>query len=457
MRRALAVVAALGALPAAAQDPAPVPAPQADDAFQARVVRAQARVLPSLVFIRASQVYFDQGVRAAEEIVGSGILVSPSGEVLTNNHVAERSERILCVFSDRTECPAKVVGLDPETDLALLRLDRPAGAPPLPVAAFGDSSKLRVGDFVMALGAPLGLSRSLSMGVISALDRELPESPFTLWLQTDAAINPGNSGGPLVNVEGEVVGVNTLKDFGGEAVGFSLPSETVRPVLEELRRGGKVRRSYLGLLLQPLRDVARSPRYAGASGVLVGGVGAGSPAEAAGFRAGDLLLAVAGAPVSAREPHELPAVRRAIAALAPGRAADLAVRRGAETLRLSATPLPRDDPEGEPEQAPAFELTVAAITRLSPDWITLYARTGALVKGVREGGPASRAGVAPDDIVVSLDGQPIPDLAAFREAYRRAASRPEGERAALLQVLRRGLTRYLPIEYHDGNDTDAGK
>ncbi|MFP4053614.1 MAG: S1C family serine protease, partial [Phycisphaerae bacterium] len=225
---------------------------------------AMSRVYPALVFVKPIQEVFEGGERERAEVYGSGVIIDPEGYVVTNNHVAENAIEVNCVLGDKEQVPAVVVGLDPETDLALLKLKLPDDHPPLPYAVFADSSKVREGDLAMALGSPFGFTRSISQGIVSNTQRYLGFSShhrFNLWFQTDAAINPGNSGGPLVDVDGWIIGINTLGTW-ADGIGFSIPSNVVRDVIGRLRNRAdgvnpdkwpvKVQRAYTGLQLQPL-------------------------------------------------------------------------------------------------------------------------------------------------------------------------------------------------------------
>ncbi len=201
---------------------------------QSAVLRAKDKVAPALVHIRPVKEVFSRGERQEVSLIGSGFLISPDGYVVTNEHVAGQSEMVKCVLSDKTQVDAEVVGTDPYTDLAVLKLrvDRQ-----LPHVSFGSSAALEAGDMVLALGSPQGLARSVSLGIVSVTDRYLEDSrlrlaPYNNWIQTDAAINPGNSGGPLVNLRGEVVGVNARVLRGAENVGFAIPSDVAREVVE---------------------------------------------------------------------------------------------------------------------------------------------------------------------------------------------------------------------------------
>ena len=227
--------------------PARATAPLAESAseqdFRTIISGAKTKVFPAVVFIKVVQQDYTAGEKSSREVSGSGVVISPKGEVLTNWHVVDKAVEVRCLLFDGRAMDAKVLGSDKDTDLALLQLQFPtteakseAKAADLTYAAFGDSSALREGDFVMAMGAPWGLSRSVSLGIVSCTKRYLPStSEYSVWLQTDAAISPGNSGGPLVNTNGEVIGINTRGVMAGGDIGFAVPSSTIVPVVDQLR------------------------------------------------------------------------------------------------------------------------------------------------------------------------------------------------------------------------------
>jgi serine protease Do len=255
---------------------------------------------------------------------GSGFIFDPAGLVVTNNHVVGSASRVLVSLQDGSEHPARVVGTDELTDLALLRIETGRTLPSVP---WGSSARARVGSWVMAAGNPFGLGGSVTTGIISARGREIGAGPFDDFIQTDAAINPGNSGGPLFNMAGEVIGISTAiySPSGANAgIGFATPSDLARPVIDQLRRDGRVERGWLGVSVQDVvPEEARSAGTAGARrGVLVAGVERNSPANRAGLRQGDLVIALNGEPISTSR-----ALVRNVAALPPGQTMRLTVLR----------------------------------------------------------------------------------------------------------------------------------
>ena len=261
-----------------------------------------------------------QQVRA----VGSGYVVDPSGVIVTNNHVVRDATRIVVSFANGRTLTARVIGADPLTDIAVLKVD--AGGS-LPFVEFGDSDAVEVGDWVLAAGDPFGLGGTVTAGIISAKGREIGDGPFDRFLQIDAPINPGNSGGPLFDLQGQVIGMNTAiysPGGGSVGIGFAIPSNTVRDIVGELRGGGRIRRGWLGVAIESQSDPA-----AGGAGVMVTGVAPGGPASQAGIRAGDVVLAVNGASVD-----DATALIRAVAALPPGTRVRLAVNRNGARLMV---------------------------------------------------------------------------------------------------------------------------
>ena len=297
--------------------------------FREVVKKGKDRVFPAVVFIKCVREDLQRGEKRSQEVSGSGVLVSPNGEVLSNWHVVDKATEVRCLLYDGKAFTAKVLGSDKDTDVALLKLDLPADATPLPFAGLGQSSTLTEGDFVMAMGAPWGLSRSVSIGIISCTRRYLPgSSEYSIWLQTDAAISPGNSGGPLVNVHGEVVGLNTRGMMaGGGDMGFTVPIEVARVVADQIRRDGRMEWAWTGLQLQPLKDFNRNVYFPHDTGVMVAETDPESPARRAGIVAGDRILSINGAPVAGTTQEDIPAINRLLGLLPMGKPASISLSR----------------------------------------------------------------------------------------------------------------------------------
>jgi serine protease Do len=262
--------------------------------------------------------------------LGSGFIIDPGGYVVTDDHVVENAEAVTVVLQDATEYVARIVGRDPLTDLALLKID---GARALPHVRWGDSDTARVGDWVLAIGSPFGLDNTVSSGIISGRGRDIHAGPYDDFLQIDAAMNRGNSGGPTFDLEGNVIGINTAiysPNGGSVGIGFAIPANRARPVVDQLKTYGRVARGWLGVQIQPVTpDIARSLGLPKVSGALVAKVGAGSPAAVAGFRQGDIILSINGREISRM--HDLPLV---VAETPIGQMAAVTVWRGNTALSL---------------------------------------------------------------------------------------------------------------------------
>ncbi len=268
--------------------------------------------------------------KVASVALGSGFIIDPSGYVVTDDHVVENAEAVSVVVQDATEYSARIVGRDPLTDIALLKID---GAHPLPNVRWGDSDGARVGDWVLAIGSPFGLDNTVSSGIISGRGRDIHAGPYDDFLQIDAAMNRGNSGGPTFDLKGNVIGINTAiysPNGGSVGIGFAIPANRARPVVEQLKEQGRVARGWLGIQIQPVTaEIARNVGLANLTGALVAKVGAGSPAAAAGFERGDVILSINGQEI--RRMHDLPLV---IAETPIGRVAAIMVWRRNAALAL---------------------------------------------------------------------------------------------------------------------------
>ncbi len=348
---------------------------------------------------------------------GSGFIVDAEGYILTNHHLVPGPGRIRVRLADRRELPARLVGSDPSTDLALIKLD----ARGLPTVKLGDSDRLRVGDWVCAIGNPLEFDHTVTVGVVSSLGRKIWNQSFDAYIQTDAAINPGNSGGPLVNRHGEAVGISAAVSSEAQGIGFAVPINVARAVLSQLRDRGRVERGYLGIELHELDpDLARMIGLADARGALVLDVQAGEPAAKAGLRRWDVIKSVSGQPVDDGD-----GLVRTISALQPGTEVRLGVIRDGRPLTLAAR-LEARGSDGVLTQAPATPVGPAArrgdalglsvvnlplATRLSlriaPD------RVGVAVREILGADPGVDA-LEEGDLVVEINRRPTPDVAAYK-------------------------------------------
>jgi len=384
--------------------------------------------------------------RIPSHALGSGFVIDPQGYVVTNNHVIDSATGIKINFSDGTSYPARVVGRDKKTDLALLKVD--AGRT-LPYVEFGDSAQERVGDWVVAVGNPYGLGGSVSAGVISAKDRDINSGAYDDFFQIDAPINPGNSGGPLFDQSGGVIGIDTaiISPSGGSVgIGFAIPSNEARGVIDQLRAHGQVVRGWLGVQMQAVTPaLARAMGMAKPQGVLVDLVTAGSPAERAGLKQGDLTTQFHGQEVASPR-----ALALAVADVAAGQTVTVVVRRDGKDKSLDVTI------GNEPSQS---VLTASASPRTGPLGLELaplsaYGRSqtggegGAVIESVTPGSPADQSGIQPGDVVLAVGNRKVGSLDDTANSIRSAESR---DKHAVLLLVRRGdETAYVPIEFGRG-------
>jgi serine protease Do len=373
--------------------------------------------------------------------LGSGFVINADGYVLTNNHVVDGASEIRVKFSDGRELPGKVVGRDEKTDLALVKVE----ATGLPVIPVGDSSKLEVGEPVMAIGNPFGLEQTVTTGIVSATGRSIGAGPYDDFIQTDASINPGNSGGPLVNARGEVIGVNTAiasESGGSVGIGFAIPTNLVKPVVTQLAQSGHVVRGWLGVSIQPVtKDLATSFGLPGTTGALVGSVSNDSPASRAGFKAGDVVTRYDGKAVERWS--DLP---RAVAETPLNRDVPVDIVRDGKTMTLTAkiSRLEEQDKRAEATTERAATKLGLAGRSLTPSLahqLGVSETKGVLVEQIEEGGRAQNAGITTGDVIVEVDRQPVAGVEALEQALKRhPANAP-----VLLLVHRDGHTLYLTV------------
>jgi serine protease Do len=419
-----------------------------DSNLQRMLHNAQTKVFPTLVFLKPIRQQLGSGERIRQQIFGSGVIISPDGLVVTNSHVARDTTEIKCVLFNSELLEARIIGLDLDTDLALLQIELPANHAPLPASRFGDSDKLVPGQFVMAFGSPYGLSRSVSLGIVSSPRRYLDVGQYSTWIQTDTAINPGNSGGPLVDEQGRIVGINTLRLSVGDNIGFAIPSNTVRRIVDELRLHGQVERAYSGIQLQPLRDFVRDNILPGDTGVLVGGVDELSPAATATLKAGDLILKLNGKPLHGVLLEDLPGIRAEFAALKPDAPARIEVKRGVETLDLVLTPILKQSLSSEGLELEMWNCSVQEISKFRTPGLAYFVPRGVYVLGVRDPGNARASGLHAGDILLSVDGESVPGVEAIQEIYRRLSRLDRGRRTALLEIQRGAYLEFIVLDFN---------
>ncbi len=438
----------LGAAGAQSQPAADREAGLATLDFRQVVADAKDKVFPAVVFIKCLRESHESGKKMTEEVVGSGVIITGDGQVLTNWHVVDKVVEVRCLLYDGRAMDAHVVGSDKDSDLALIQLKVPPGTGPLPHAELGDSTKLKEGDFVMAMGAPWGLNRSVAIGIISCTRRFLPGySQYSLWLQTDAAISPGNSGGPLVNTDGQVVGINALAVLIGGDMGFAVPSETVAVILDQLRDSGKVQWSWTGLQLQPLKDFNKNIYFEATEGVIVAETDPESPARRAGVQPTDRIIRVNDQPVTAEREEDLPTVRRWLGLLPKHAPASFQLVRGSETLTLQITPREKGKVEGEELDCPRWNLTVKTINQFDNPDLYFHRKEGVFVYGVKYPGNASNAGLETQDIILQIDGKEVVTLEDVQSVYDEAVANVATKHRAVFTILRNGLMRQLVLDF----------
>ncbi len=403
----------------------------------------------------------------AVEARGSGFIIDANGIIVTNNHVVRDARTVSVTLSDGTELAAKVIGTDPRSDIAVLKVE--AGHA-LPFIELGKSADVRPGQWVVAMGNPFGLGGSVTAGIVSARGRDIGEGPYDNFIQVDAPINQGNSGGPLFTQDGRVVGINTaiLSPSGGSVgIGFAIPSDTVRTVVAELESSGHVTRGYLGVEAQPVAPaMSQALHLPGADkGALIASVQPESPAAKAGLQPGDVIEQVNGTAIA--NPHELAVT---VASIKPGTEVPLKFVRNGEmqSLTLSVATLPAqtagnaNQPADSTPGTPRVGLALAPISPEARDELGLPEHTrGAVVAGVVPGSPADNAGVHQGDVVIGVGARPVTSPQAALDAIHSAT---EGGHDVALRILRNGHAAFVALDMHhaqqtpqaSGDDNDAG-
>ena len=422
--------------------------------LQSAILEVQRSAQTALVNIQPVTETFGRGEKQKRSSVGSGFLVDREGHIVTNYHVAGRARRVMVTLFNKERVQAELIGEDPSTDLAVIKIPKELvaeyGMQPL---SFGDSGKLEVGQFVMALGSPLALARTLTFGVVSNKDRYLPEGmslstgertgDFNTWIQTDAAINPGNSGGPLIDLAGRVVGVNARGAMFADNIGFAIPADTAKMVSRALITEGAVTRSYAGVSFQSLQDWEALFGLEEPRGVLVASVEPGGPAAQAGLLAGDILVRYGDVPVTARFDEELPGLYQLIADTPVGSQVPLQVLRRDGEHELSLTTVETGKLSGDEFEATDWGFTVRGITDQMVFLMDLDDTQGVMVEGVKTGGPANRGNLRRGQVIVALDDQPVNSLAEFEALYAKQA--PLG-RDVLVEVKEHERRRWVLIQ-----------
>jgi len=387
-----------------------------------------------------------------EHSLGSGVIVSPNGYILTNSHVLTGATNVKVALSDKRELPGKIIGLDPGTDIGVVKIDEDH----LSVLPFGDSSKVEVGDIALALGNPFGLGRTVTMGIVSATGRGgLGIEDYEDFIQTDAAINPGNSGGPLINIRGELIGVNTaiLSPSGGSlGIGFAVPSNMVRAVMDQIVKTGKVTRGYMGVSVQDItQELAAAMKIGQTRGALIGDVDPKGPAAQSGLVSGDVIVEANGKAI-----EDSRMLRLMVGSMAPGSQLSLRVLHEGQsrnvTVRLEELPVKETAATETPtrQKGAAPETTQSrlgiAVVDLTPE-IAQHLKVpekvmGVVVANVDEGSAAGEAGLQLGDVVQEVNHKPVRAVADFRSQLSAA----RGTNPILLLVNREGHTVYVAID-----------
>ncbi len=350
--------------------------------------------------------------------LGSGFIIDKEGYILTNNHVVEKASAIKVKLKDGKEYDAKVVGRDPKTDIAVIKISTKNG---VSVATLGDSDKLEVGEWVLAVGNPFGLEHTVTQGIVSAKGRVIGQGPYDDFIQTDASINPGNSGGPLFNLKGEVVGINTAIVSGGAGIGFAIPVNLAKSLLPQLKSKGKVVRGWLGVVIQKVTpELAKTFNLKESEGALVSDVMDDSPASKADIRRGDVIVSFDGHPI--KEMEQLP---KLVAGTEVGKKVKLGLIRDGKNLEIDLTIGELKDERREARMTPETEknygLVVQNITPEIARHLNLKDRRGVIVTDIQPGSPAESADLRAGDIVVEINKRPVRSVADFKELMKKAS------------------------------------
>lgn len=351
--------------------------------------------------------------------LGSGFIISNDGYIFTNNHVVEKADKILVKVSDEKEYEAKIIGTDAKTDIALIKI-KPNNS--LPVAEIGDSDKVKVGEWVIAIGNPFGLEQTVTAGIVSAKGRVIGAGPYDNFIQTDASINPGNSGGPLFNMEGKVIGINTAIVAQGQGIGFAIPMNMAKSILAELKTKGKVTRGWLGISVQDItEDIAKNLNHKDKSGALVSDVFKGDPADKAGIKIGDIIIEINGK--SIKDKHDLLVI---IAAMHVGESISIKVLRDGKEMVFQVTVAERKDkPEvaSTKESKGYFGIAAQEITAEMSRQLGISRDAGVIVTDVEEGSPADDVGIQPQDIIAQINKVKVTSMKEYTKEMKKASEK----------------------------------
>jgi len=404
------------------------------------VVQVVEKVSPAVVYVGTVQMVetrFRRGglddfffgpmeERRAVEGLGSGVIIDPAGIIVTNDHVIRGASEIHIVLADGRQLDAEVIGSDADTDLAVLKVNTKT---PLPAAKLGTSADLMIGESVVAIGSPLGLKKTVTVGVVSALGRTIKHEDrvFNDFIQTDASINPGNSGGPLLNIDGDIIGINSAIIASAQNIGFAIPADKVRRIVTELTQYGKVRPAWVGLDVQPLTlEIARRLGWDRTYGALVTAVEENSPAQAAGIQRGDVV-----AMVGSTQIEDADDLRSRLRSVTAKSSVGMKIFRGGQELAISVSPI----------EFPQKLVDSTVWDRLG---LRLKPSNGAMaIIAVRPGSAANRIGLEPGDILLKVNQAAVPNAEAFKEAIIQARGKP----SVLLLVKRGARGYYLTLPF----------
>ncbi len=414
--------------------------------FRDTISEAKSAVFPALVYVRVITEGTSDGKIEKFESSGSGVIISEDGELLTNHHVVDRATRIRCQLTNGEMYDATVIGKDKDLDIALLKLSADDAAR-FPVARLSGRN-LDVGAVVLAMGAPWGLARSVSMGIISCNDRYLEGAgDYTLWYQTDAAISPGNSGGPLVDTSGEVVGLNARGNILG-AQGFTIPSPIILEVLPNLRKYGNAHWAWFGINWQPLKDFERDTAFGATNGVIIAGTERQSPARLAGLEPNDRVVAVDGVPVTAVFREDIPSLNRMLALRDWGKGVRFDYVRDGAVKSVVITPRSKGDVEGAEVECKRWGLTAKEINRFdTPDLAFMAPEGGVFVSSVAWDGNADNAGFKERDIIKRIGGKEVKDASELKKIYDDAVANVEKTFQLGVEVVRKGRKIQLVLNF----------
>jgi serine protease Do len=374
-----------------------------------------------------------------QQSLGSGFIIDRDGFILTNNHVVAGADEIKVKLADGREYKAKVIGRDPKSDLALIKIS--SIFKNLPTLPLGDSDKMRVGDWVLAIGNPFGLGHTVTQGIISATGRIIGSGPYDNFLQTDAPINPGNSGGPLVNLEGEVIGINSAIIASGQGIGFAIPSNMAKEIVSQLKTKGKVVRGWVGVSIQSITpEIAQAFGLNSDKGALVSEVVPNGPAETAGIKQGDVIVSFNGKTIN--KMSDLPFI---VAETPVGTTVPVTVMRNAKelTLHIKIAEMPGGGAAaGTAAPAESLGLRLSNITPALRSELGITDTSGVIVVDVSQGSLADDAGIKPGDIIKEVNRMPVRDMNDYETAVRKW----EKNKPLLLLIKRKGQTFYVSIQ-----------